>query len=126
MSDRLTRFRDVHPELDERFVDVDYRELIADPLAVMKRIHRRCDLKLTPEAAGRIRHLASRRSRYRARRSTPSLADIGLDELTLAGLVTEFPRPTGQIPAVRPGLWVGSSTERLASASAPPRQRERD
>lgn len=87
MTDRLKWFRDAHPELAERFVDVNYRELTADPLAVINRIYGRCDLTLTPEAAGRIRSLASRRSRYRGRRSIPSLADIGLDELTLAGLV---------------------------------------
>jgi hypothetical protein len=87
MSDRLTRFRDARPELAERFVDVNYGELTADPLQVIKRIYARCDLTLTPEAAGRIGGLASRRSRYRGRRSLPSLADIGLDDLTLAGLI---------------------------------------
>jgi hypothetical protein len=81
------RFREGRPELAERFVDVNYGELTADPLAVINRIYRRCDLTLTPEAAGRIGRLASGRSRYRGRRSIPSLADIGLDDLTLAGLV---------------------------------------
>ena len=87
MADCLMRFRDGRPELAERFVDVHYGELTADPLAVINRIYGRCDLTLTPEAAGRIRRLASRRSRYRGRRSIPSLADIGLDDLTLAGLI---------------------------------------
>jgi len=87
MTDRFTRFRDAHPELAERFVDVNYRELTADPLAVINRIYGRCDLTLTSEAAGRSRRLASRRSRYRGRRSIPGLADIGLDDLTLAGLI---------------------------------------
>ena len=104
MADRLMRFRDAHPELAERFVDVDYRELTANPLQVINRIYRRFDLTLTPEASGRIGRLASRRSRYRGRRSIPSLADIGLDERTLAGLVAEFAWPTGQIPAIRRGL----------------------
>jgi hypothetical protein len=104
MTDRLMQFRDAHPELAERFVDVDYRELTADPLQVINRVYGRCDLTLTPEAAGRIGRLASRRSRYSGRRSIPSLADIGLDERTLAALVTEFGRPTRQISAVRRGL----------------------
>jgi hypothetical protein len=95
MTDRLTRFRVAHPELAERFVDVEYRELTADPLQVINRIYRRCNLALTPELAGRLRRLASRRSRYSGRRSIPSLADIGLDELALAGLIAEFARPTG-------------------------------
>jgi Sulfotransferase family len=87
MTDRLMRFRAARPELAGRFVDVSYGELTAEPLAVINRIYGRCDLTLTPEAEGRIRRLASSRSRYRGRRSIPSLADIGLDEVTLANLV---------------------------------------
>ncbi len=87
MADRVAEFRQARPELAERFVDVSYGELTADPLAVVNRIYRRSDLTLTPEAAERIGRLALRRSRYRGRRSIPSLAEIGLDELTLAGLV---------------------------------------
>ena len=87
MADRIAEFRRARPELAERFVDVSYGELTADPLAVVNRIYRRFDLTLTPEAAGRIGRLALRRSRYRGRRSIPSLAEIGLDETTLAGLV---------------------------------------
>ncbi len=96
MTDRLIRFRDARPELAERFVDVNYGELTADPLAVINRIYRRCDLTLTPKAAERIRRLASGRSRYRGRRSVPSLADIGLDELTLADLIGAQPGLTEQ------------------------------
>ena len=97
MTDRLMRFRDAHPELAERFIDVDYRELTANPLQVINRIYGRCDLTLTPQAAGRIRRLASRRSRYRGRRSIPSLADIGLDEFTLTSLVAKFTPSRAQL-----------------------------
>jgi hypothetical protein len=90
-TDRLIRFRDAHPELAERFVDVNYGELTADPLAVINRIYGRFDLILTPETEGRIRRLALRRSRYRGRRSVPRLTEIGIDELTLAGLVGAQP-----------------------------------
>jgi hypothetical protein len=41
-------------------------------------------LKLSPVARTSGR---DRRSRYCGRRSIPSLADIGLDDLTLAGLI---------------------------------------
>jgi hypothetical protein len=90
-TDRLVRFRDAHRELAERFVDVNYGELTADPLAVIIRIYGRFDLMLTPEAERRMRRLALRRSRYRGRRSVPSLAEIGFDELALAGLVGAQP-----------------------------------
>ena len=91
MADRVAGFRRARQELAERFVDVSYDELTADPLAIINRIYGRFDLTVTPEAAGRMRQLALRRSRYRGRRSIPSLADIGLDELTLAGLIGAQP-----------------------------------
>jgi len=90
-TDRLIRFREGRPDLAGRFVDVNYGELTADPLAVINRIYGRLDLILTPEAERRIRELASRRSRYRGRRSVPHLADIGLDEPTLARLAGAQP-----------------------------------
>jgi hypothetical protein len=89
--DRLIRFRDAHPELAERFVDVNYGELTEDPLLVINRIYERLDLTLSPEAEGRIRRLALRRSRYPGRPSLRSLAEIGIDELTLARLVGAQP-----------------------------------
>ncbi len=91
MTDRLTRFRAARPELADRFVDVDYTELTADPLAVIHRIYGRCDLPVTPEAESGIGRLASRRTRYRGRNAMPSLADMGLDERTLAELVGAQP-----------------------------------
>jgi hypothetical protein len=89
--DRLIRFRDAHPELAKRFVDVNYGDLAEDPLVVINRIYGRFDLILAPETEGRMRRLASRRSRYRGRPSVRSLADIGIDELTLARLVGAQP-----------------------------------
>jgi Sulfotransferase family len=86
-TDRLAGFREARPELAQRFVDVHYGELTADPLKVINRIYRRFDLTLTPEAAGRLRQLAAHRSRYRGRRAIGSLADMGVDEFTLADLL---------------------------------------
>jgi len=48
-------------------------------------------LILTPEAEWRMRRLALRRSRYRGRRSVPSLAGVRMDELFLAGLIGRDP-----------------------------------
>ena len=68
--DRFIQFRDRHPELAERFVDVKYSELVANPLATVRRIYRQLDAPLTPEAAERMQLLASGRSRYRGRRAS--------------------------------------------------------
>lgn len=76
---RLLRFRDEHPELSNRFVDVNYSELTADPLRVVRRIFRHFDMSLTDKTAARIEQLARRRSAYKGRRSAPTLAEMGLN-----------------------------------------------
>jgi hypothetical protein len=58
------RFRDAHPELAERFVDVKYTDLVSDPLAVLERVYHQFDLPLTHIAVERMRRLAGGRSRY--------------------------------------------------------------
>ncbi len=93
--DRCLRFRDAHPELAERFVDVNYRELTADPLAVINGIYRHFDMTLTTEAVGRINELAQHRSRYRGRYPVPGLADMGLHAPTLAGRFESYCRRFG-------------------------------
>ncbi|HWH69456.1 MAG TPA: sulfotransferase, partial [Candidatus Sulfotelmatobacter sp.] len=72
------RFRDRHPELADRFIDVRYADLVAEPLAVVRRIYQRLDQPLTQVAAERIAHLVASRSRYR-RRHASSLAELGVD-----------------------------------------------
>ena len=60
----ITRFRDAYPNLARQFIDVTYRELVSDPLAVVQRIYERLDIRLSEVATKRIRRLASTRSRY--------------------------------------------------------------
>jgi hypothetical protein len=74
--ERFIRFRDAHPELANRFMDVTYAELIADPLAVVGRIYRGLDMPLSDVAVERMRHLVSARSRYQNRRATTTQADL--------------------------------------------------
>jgi hypothetical protein len=77
--ERSTRFRDAHPELAGRFIDVRYRELVSDPLAVVRRIYQQLDIPLTEEAVERMQRMALNRSRYRRRHASPTLEDLGLD-----------------------------------------------
>jgi Sulfotransferase family len=75
----ITRFRDAYPNAAGQFIDVTYRELVSDPLAVVRRIYDRHDIAVTEVAAERMRRLASARSRYRkAHRDNSPLADLGL------------------------------------------------
>lgn len=76
--ERSIRFRDLHPELAGRFLDINYPELISDPLGMVRRIYQHAEGELTQEAIERMNRFIATRSRYRRRRN-PTLADLGLD-----------------------------------------------
>lgn len=81
MMDQSIRFRDLHPELANRFLDLNYSDLVFDPLAAVGRIYRHLDCPLTETALERMRQFMGTCSRYRRRRN-PSLAELGLDART--------------------------------------------
>jgi Sulfotransferase family len=76
---RIMRFRDDHPGLAPRFIDVMYQELVSDPLAIVRKIYRQFDIRLTEAATKRMQRMASYRSRYRGHNGSPTLAELGLD-----------------------------------------------
>jgi len=80
ISDRMIGFDDKHPLDSERFVDVTYRELVTDPLAIVRRVYDRLGARLTPAVATQMQRLATNRSRYRRRMlgATPAL-DCGAE-----------------------------------------------
>jgi hypothetical protein len=76
--ERITSFRETHPELEARFIGVKYHELVSDPLAIVCQIYRRLDLRLPETTAERMRQFASRRSRYKGRGDGSTRPDPGL------------------------------------------------
>ena len=80
MLDRGTRFRESHPELEPRWVDVNYHELVRDPIAVVEAIYGRFGWSLTGAAAnemtGWLDQQAERRRQETRHRYT--LEDYGL------------------------------------------------
>jgi Sulfotransferase family len=76
--ERSIRFRDEHPELAGRFLDLNYREIVSDPLGSVRRVYQHMDSPLTERAVERMRQFIATRSRYH-RRQNPTLADLGLD-----------------------------------------------
>jgi hypothetical protein len=76
--ERITQFRENHPELAERFVDVHYRELVSEPLAAIQRVYAQLELPLDSVTTRRIRSLACSRSRYR-QGAPPTLRQLGLE-----------------------------------------------
>jgi len=94
--DRLIRFRDDHPELATRFVDVNYSELVAEPLAVVRRIYEQFNMPLTSGATERMRQLALSRSRYaRTKTGTTSALIGGRDVPAQASLFNDYCRRFG-------------------------------
>jgi hypothetical protein len=79
ISHQITRFQDNHPLKAGQFVDVTYRELVTDPLAVVRRIYARFDARPTRAVAERMQRLASKRSRYDRSRDSSTLADFRVD-----------------------------------------------
>ena len=77
--DHITQFRDAYPDVAGQFIDVKYSELVSDPLAVVRRIYERLDIRLTDAAAQRMQCLALSRSRYERRGASPTSPDLGLD-----------------------------------------------
>ena len=63
-TQNFIQFRDDHPELADRFIDLKYSDLVSDPLAEVARVYRHLGSALSEEAALRMRRLASERSRY--------------------------------------------------------------
>jgi Sulfotransferase domain. len=86
--ERFIQFRDAHPELAGRFIDLNYSDLAADPMAVVRRLYERLEIVLTEEGAERMRRLISQRSRYR--KHNPTLAEFGVDVLREARRFSQY------------------------------------
>lgn len=104
--DRLIQFRDQHPELASRFIDVNYSELTQDPLRVVRRIFRHFDIPLSEGAIARMQQLARSRSAYKGRRTAPTLAEVGLNPRAQLRLFGEYCRRFG-IPGGPTGVKLG-------------------
>ena len=80
MLNEAMQLRASRPELESRWVDVDYRDLVEKPMAVVNAIHERLDWRLDPRAAADMENWLVRQAEQR-RREPPhrySLEDFGL------------------------------------------------
>jgi hypothetical protein len=74
--DRFVDFRDDHPELAGRFIDVRYQEIVSNPLAVVRGIYEKFGMSLTDTAMERMQSLARSRSRYAHHRAPAQPRDF--------------------------------------------------
>ena len=88
MMDRCIDFHREHPE---RFLDIRYEDLIADPMTQIRRIYDFIDQELTPEAEQRMREWAVENSRDKRPVHAYTLEKFGFSE---AGLREDFARYT--------------------------------
>ena len=70
MLNRAMQFRTSRPELEERWIDVNYIDLVENPLAVVQRIYERFDWRLEPAARDDMQAWLSRMAELR--RQEPS------------------------------------------------------
>jgi hypothetical protein len=87
--ERVIRFRDNNPELRDRFIDVNYSELVAAPLKVVHRISSRFGIPLSTTANASIEQLARSRSPYKGRRTAQAL-EPGLSLRSQLSLFKEY------------------------------------
>ena len=79
--DAMRSFRKAHPEFAGRFIDVHYDKLISHPLEAVRQIYQRLNRHLVEPTSERIQRVAARRSRYKGRRGSSTLADLEIDEV---------------------------------------------
>ncbi len=80
MLNRATRFRIGRRELADRWIDVEYVDLVRDPLAVVRTIYNRFDWRLEPAALDRMDEWLQKQAERRRRQARHQyrLDDYGL------------------------------------------------
>ena len=74
-TEKLIEFRDAHPDLAERFIDVKYRELVDDPVGTTRRICEQSGTPFSNTTAEKVTCLALGRSRYHGPRASARPAE---------------------------------------------------
>ena len=88
--DSVTTERDAGALPDDQITDVVYRDLVADPVAVVERLYAGWGLPLSQEFRNRLEAYLAARHTNRAHGHDYSFADTGLDLPTHRGLVAAY------------------------------------
>lgn len=93
---RAVRFRQDHPEMEARIVDVAFRDFMADQAGTLRRIHDRLGLNLTDEALAAMLGYLENRPREKYGRHRYTLEQFGLSRAGIEPLFAEYRARFGQ------------------------------
>ena len=79
LTEMIGRTGDARTRHGDRFVDVDYRELVADPLATTAQLYDDLGIELSAEAEQRMTAHVAEHRQHRFGRHDYDFADFGLD-----------------------------------------------
>lgn len=77
--ERSVDFRKTTSLPDERFVDLQFREFLSDPLGGVRRIYEQFDMELTPEVEARMKHYIESNPDDRDGKHVHHYSELGLD-----------------------------------------------
>ena len=78
--DRCVAFRDAHPGHAQQFVDIQFEEILADPIACVRKVYDRFGLDLSAQAESRMRSFLADNQRDKHGAHHYTLEMFGLDE----------------------------------------------
>ncbi|KAF8821063.1 putative type I fatty acid synthase [Cardiosporidium cionae] len=92
MMNAALQFRKDNPRLQHRFFDVQYEELIAAPMDVVRKIYKYFKLQLKPAFLTKCDNycMQSRKLREKVVKHTYSLQDVGLDEAMVVNAFDKY------------------------------------
>ena len=89
LTDSLA-WRQAHPESEDRFLDIDYRELVADPLASAEKILAFAEVSFDDQARQKLSAYIANNPKGKHGTHRYSLDQFGLDERELTELFSEY------------------------------------
>ena len=84
------KYRAENPEKNSRFIDINYKSLILDPLRSLKEIGTHCDLKIGDNYEQLIKNYLDRHPKGKHGKHQYSLKQFGLCENELKSLFREY------------------------------------
>jgi hypothetical protein len=78
-TDRFLQFRERHPELGDRIIDIRYSDLVAQPVKAVQAVYERIEATLSETDAERVQQVADSRSRYPGPRASAQRCRLGFE-----------------------------------------------